>query len=137
MLPAGGPTIRPTVLVVYDCSANNLSDLTLPNTFNVPPMFKLPPMPAPPATCNAPVEDEVDTEVFEVMIASGVLPENVPTLPVYPLTGTAGPRSHHVGLNLAHICCVSSVTNKSPSSCPIVGNTADDAVDPTRVRVWP
>ena len=55
-----------------------------PVKYVVPPTFRLPAIPAPPATCSAPVEVLVLVVVFVVTIAELVVPEKEPELPVYP-----------------------------------------------------
>ena len=61
----------------------------VPETLVSPPIFKLPPMPTPPDTVNAPVVVEVDAVIFDIVnvvvvpVDDPLLPP--PALPVYPV----------------------------------------------------
>ena len=57
----------------------------LPVTTKLPPIYKLPEIPAPPDTCNAPVAVLVEGSVFDVIIACVVVPEKVPVSPIDPV----------------------------------------------------
>ena len=70
-----------------------LLSVVVPEMVAVPAIFTLPPIPAPPATTNAPVEDEVDAVVFVVIIAPAVDKETIALFPrtIVLLAMTAAP----------------------------------------------
>ena len=51
-----------------------------------PPTYSFPPIPAPPATCKAPVLVDVAEVVFVMIIWDDVVPLNEPVAPVNPCT---------------------------------------------------
>jgi hypothetical protein len=55
-----------------------------------PPTYKLPPIPTPPDTTNAPVLVEIDVVVLLIKTVDVVAPENAPVDPAYP-NGPCGP----------------------------------------------
>ena len=63
------------VVTVVSCIVNFSATIS-------PATYKLPPIPAPPATINAPVIVIVADAVFVILTTCSVVPEKLPTLPV-------------------------------------------------------